>query len=79
MKLVAMSKSPNIKLLKKRLLQLAHRLRNAVSAADGVIGDRVSGFTLTDDDFSDARKALEKVKVLIDELDEVSETLEADD
>ena len=74
-----MSENSKIKLLKKSLMQLSHKLRNSVSAADGVLGDRLSGFALTDDDFKDAKRALERVKALIDELDKVSETLEADD
>lgn len=71
-----MSENSKIKLLKEHLIQLSHKLRNSVSAADAVLGDKLSGFALTDDDFKDAKQALDRVKVLIDELDEVSDGLE---
>ena len=61
--------------LKEYLAQLSHKLRNSVSAADGVIGDKLAGFPLTDDDFRDAKTALDRIKTLLDELDETGRAL----
>jgi len=70
-----MSEDDKIKSLKEYLVQFSHKLRNSVSAADGVIGDKLAGFPLTDDDFNDAKIALDRIKVLLDELDKVSASL----
>ena len=68
-----------VTLLEKYLVQFSHKLKNSISAADGVLGDRLSGFSLTDDDFRDAKQALERVKLLISEMDAVVVVLEAGD
>lgn len=67
------------KLLGDYLTQLSHKLRNSVSAADAVVGDKLNGFLLTDDDFKDAGLALDRIKLLLDGMKVVGEALEAEE
>ena len=70
-----MSEASKIKLLSDYLTWLSHELRNSVGVADGVIGDKLSGFAIKDNDFQDAKHALERIKLLLDGMKVVDDAL----
>jgi hypothetical protein len=48
------------------LQQLGHEFRNALSIIDGLVNDRIQGFTIEDDEFVSAKIKLDRIKYILD-------------